>query len=113
MLCELLCVVGRTGNRLRSSSSRYGRRGAAQTLKFDSNRAWEHLRQLVAIGPRPAGSPAIEQTRKYLKDQLGPVGVAVSEQAWDDQTPIGKVHMVNLVATIPGPDPGRRPGAHP
>ena len=28
---------------------------------FDSNRAWEHLRQLVAIGPRPAGSAAIEQ----------------------------------------------------
>src|SRR3990167_4756304 len=25
---------------------------------FDSNRAWEHLRQLVAIGPRPAGSAA-------------------------------------------------------
>ena len=38
--------------------------------KFDSNRAWEHLRQLVAIGPRPAGSPAIEQTRKYIKEQL-------------------------------------------
>jgi glutaminyl-peptide cyclotransferase len=75
----------------------------AQTpAKFDSARAWEHLRQLVAIGPRPAGSPAIEQTRKYMKDQLAAAGVAVAEQAWDADTPLGKTHMVNLRATIPG-----------
>ncbi len=70
--------------------------------RFDSNRAWEDLRQLVAIGPRPSGSAAIEQTRKYIKDQLAAAGVAVAEQAWDDETPLGRVHMVNLVATIPG-----------
>jgi Zn-dependent M28 family amino/carboxypeptidase len=70
--------------------------------RFDSGRAWEHLRQLVAIGPRPAGSAAIEQSRKYIKDQLAAAGVTVAEQAWEDQTPLGKVHMVNLIATIPG-----------
>jgi len=71
-------------------------------VHFDSNRAWEHLRQLVGMGPRPAGSPAIEQSRKYIKDQLAASGVTVAEQAWDDQTPVGTVHMINLVATIPG-----------
>jgi Zn-dependent M28 family amino/carboxypeptidase len=71
-------------------------------IHFDSNRAWEHLRQLVAIGPRPSGSPAIEQTRKYIKDQLISSGVAVTEQKWVDDTPAGKIAMVNLVATIPG-----------
>ena len=76
--------------------------GQTATLKFDSNRAWEHLRQMVAIGPRPAGSPAIEQTRAYIKAQLAAAGVGVTEQAWDDQTPLGKTHMVNLIATIPG-----------
>src|SRR4029079_4732998 len=70
--------------------------------KFDAGRAWEHLRQLVAIGPRPSGSPEIEKTRKYIKDQLAANGLTAVEQAWDDQTPIDKVHMVNLVATIPG-----------
>jgi Zn-dependent M28 family amino/carboxypeptidase len=70
--------------------------------RFDSNRAWEDLRQLVAIGPRPSGSPAIEQTRKYITGQLAAAGVSVTEQAWDDQTPLGKMHMVNLIATIPG-----------
>jgi Zn-dependent M28 family amino/carboxypeptidase len=70
--------------------------------KFDSGRAWEDLRQLVAIGPRPSGSPAIEQTRKYIKDRLSAAGLTAVEQAWDDQTPIDKVRMVNLLATIPG-----------
>src|SRR5258706_14866480 len=70
--------------------------------KFDSGRAWEHLRQMVAIGPRPSGSAAIEQTRKYIKDQLAAAGLTAVEQTWDDQTPLDKVKMVNLVATIPG-----------
>jgi hypothetical protein len=70
--------------------------------RFDSNRAWEHLRRFVALGPRPAGSAAIENSRKYIKDQLAATGVTVAEQAWDDQTPLGAVHLVNLLATIPG-----------
>jgi len=70
--------------------------------QFDSNRAWEHLRQLVAIGPRPSGSPAIDQTRKYVKAQLAAAGVAVAEQSWVADTPAGKIPMVNLIATIPG-----------
>ena len=75
--------------------------------KFDSNRAWEHLRQLVAIGPRPSGSAAIEQSRKYIKDQLAAIGLKAVEQAWDDETPLGRVHMVNLIATIPGTSTNR------
>lgn len=75
---------------------------ASPALKFDSSRAWEHLRQLVAIGPRPSGSAAIEQTRKYIKDQLAASGLTAVEQAWDAQTPIDRVRMVNLIATIPG-----------
>jgi Iap family predicted aminopeptidase len=70
--------------------------------KFDSGRAWEHLRQLVAVGPRPSGSPAIELTRKYIKDSLAAAGLTAVEQAWEDQTPLDKVRMVNLSATIPG-----------
>jgi glutaminyl-peptide cyclotransferase len=75
---------------------------AAAPPRFDSSRAWEHLRQFVAIGPRPSGSSAIEQTRKYIKDQLAASGLTAAEQAWDDQTPLDKVHLVNLSVTIPG-----------
>jgi Zn-dependent M28 family amino/carboxypeptidase len=79
-----------------------GLQSLVPVAKFDAGRAWEHLRQMVAIGPRPSGSPAIEQTRKYIKDQLAANGLIAAEQAWDDQTPLDKVHMVNLVVTIPG-----------
>jgi len=74
----------------------------APAPKFDSGRAWEDLRQLVAIGPRPSGSPAIEQTRKYIKDQLTAAGLTATEQSWEAQTPLDSVRMVNLIATIPG-----------
>ena len=75
--------------------------------RFDSSRAWTDLRQVVSLGPRPAGSPAIEQTRQYIKTQLAKVNIPVTEQAWDDTTPAGPVHMVNLIATIPGTSTNR------
>jgi Zn-dependent M28 family amino/carboxypeptidase len=75
---------------------------ASAAVRFDSARAWDHLTQLVAIGPRPAGSPAIENARTYIKTQLASIGVTAVDQAWTDKTPIGPLRMVNLVATIPG-----------
>ena len=74
----------------------------AAAPRFDASRAWDHLRAVLAFGPRPAGSPAIDQTRQYIKTQLAQLKVKVVEQAWDDTTPAGRVHMVNLIATIPG-----------
>jgi Zn-dependent M28 family amino/carboxypeptidase len=80
---------------------------APSTASFDSNRAWEHLRRLVAIGPRPAGSPAIENARKYIKEQITAAGLTTVDQAWTDQTPLGPVPMVNLITTIPGASKNR------
>jgi Zn-dependent M28 family amino/carboxypeptidase len=74
---------------------------------FDSNRAWEHVRRQVAIGPRPAGSAALGETRRYLLEQLKSAGIPAKEQAFEAQTPIGPVKMVNVVATIPGARPER------
>jgi Zn-dependent M28 family amino/carboxypeptidase len=74
----------------------------AGAAAFDGNRAWEDLRQIVAIGPRPAGSPAIESTRHYIRTQLAAANIRVADQAWDDRTPLGPLRMVNLIATIPG-----------
>ena len=74
----------------------------ADTGAFDAARAWEHLQQQVARGPRPAGSQALEDTRTYLRQQLEGFGIAVRDQAFDAATPIGMIRMVNLIATIPG-----------
>ena len=70
--------------------------------RFDGGRAYEHLRQLVSFGPRPSGSAALGQTRRYLTDQLHSLGITVTEQPFDADTPLGHVHMVNLIATLPG-----------
>src|SRR4030095_15578111 len=40
-----------------------------KSVAFDGARAWEHLRRQVAFGPRPSGTPALAQTRKYIIDQ--------------------------------------------
>jgi Zn-dependent M28 family amino/carboxypeptidase len=76
-------------------------------VRFDANRAWEHLTRLVAIGPRPAGSPGIDAARKYIRTELGAVGLTATDQAWDARTPLGTVRMVNLIATIPGASKNR------
>ena len=74
----------------------------AQAPAFDSNKAWEHLRQQVTIGPRPSGSPANIKTRDYIKAQLTALGIKVAEQPFEGATPLGPVKMVNLIGTIPG-----------
>ena len=70
--------------------------------KFDSSRAYEDLRRQVGFGPRPAGSSALAQCRQYILAQLKSAGIAAREDAWDADTPLGRVRMVNIVATIPG-----------
>lgn len=75
---------------------------AATPATFESSRAWEHLRQMVAIGPRPAGSAALRQTRAYITRQLAASGLTVQEQPFTAQTPAGAIEMVNLAVRIPG-----------
>ena len=75
---------------------------SADSPRFDSGRAYEHMRQLVAIGPRPAGSAAITAARQYIAAQIKQAGLQVVEQPFDVDTPIGRVHMINLLVTIPG-----------
>jgi glutaminyl-peptide cyclotransferase len=75
---------------------------AQAPVKFDGGRAYEHLRQIVGFGPRPAGSQALEASRRYVTQQLSAAGVKTSEQAFTAETPLGPFHMVNVIATIPG-----------
>jgi Zn-dependent M28 family amino/carboxypeptidase len=84
-----------------------GLTAAVPPASFDGNRAYEHLRQVVAFGPRPAGSPALESTRQYIRTQLAGAGIEVADQPFDADTPVGRIHMVNLIARIPGTSPDR------
>ena len=69
---------------------------------FDSTQAWDHLRQILAIGPRPAGSPQLRQTRAYITRQMSTLGLTVQEQPFTATTPVGPIDMVNLIVRLPG-----------
>ncbi len=79
----------------------------AQAPAFDSARAWTHLQAMVNIGPRPAGSAELRQTRAYITRQMTALGLTVEEQPFVADTPVGKVEMVNLIVRLPGKRPER------
>ena len=69
---------------------------------FDSARAWAHLQQMVAVGPREAGSPALARTRAYITKEITSYGLKVETQTWTASTPAGPIEMVNLIVRLPG-----------
>lgn len=76
-------------------------------IAFDAGRAYEHVRRLVALGPRPAGSAGSAAARRYIADQLTALGLAPIEQRFEARTPHGPIGMANVIATIPGRRPQR------
>jgi glutaminyl-peptide cyclotransferase len=79
----------------------------AKPPTFDARRAWAHLQAQVAIGPRPAGSAAINKTRDYIQAQLKAAGISSTLQVFIATTPLGETSMANVIATIPGRRPER------
>jgi hypothetical protein len=69
--------------------------------EFSGDKAFAHVQRLVDFGPRPAGSEGIEKSRRYIEDQLRLSGWQVTQQAFTDDTPRGKVHFVNVIARFP------------
>jgi glutaminyl-peptide cyclotransferase len=66
--------------------------------EVSGEKAFEHVRHLVDLGPRPPGSDAIEKTRTYIDNQLSKFGWQVTRQTFTDDTPRGKATFVNLIA---------------
>jgi len=69
---------------------------------FDGARAFKDLVQLVALGPRPPGSQALERAREYITAQLACAGVEVRRDPFAASTPIGRIPMVNIVGLLSG-----------
>ncbi|CAN5257049.1 M28 family peptidase [soil metagenome] len=70
--------------------------------------ALAHVEAIVALGPRPPGSEALEETRRYLAESLAADGWVVERQTFEDRTPQGKITFVNLRARFPGGDTWNR-----
>ena len=74
---------------------------STRVARYDSARAWKHLKYQVALGPRPAGSAQSRTLARYLRNRL----------------PRGHFEAVpgslrNVVGRIPGSKPAIVVGAH-
>jgi Zn-dependent M28 family amino/carboxypeptidase len=65
---------------------------------FSGAKAYAHVQHLVELGPRPAGSEALEKSRIYIIDQLKAVGWTTIRSEFSAPTPRGMMTFVNLVA---------------
>ena len=73
--------------------------------EFSGQRAFDQVAKLVAFGPRPSGSPELEQSRRYIETELRALGWTVERQKFTDPTPHGPIDFVNLIARPAGSSP--------
>jgi Zn-dependent M28 family amino/carboxypeptidase len=71
---------------------------------LDGHRAMQYVKEIVAMGPRPSGSPAHARLEQYILSKLQ--GVDVEQDKFTAQTPVGKFPMNNIIAKFPGKKDG-------
>jgi hypothetical protein len=76
---------------------------------FSGEAAFAHLEQLVALGPRVAGTPAAGEARSYVRATLEALGWTVHEESfhWTPKPEVPERVLVNLWAELPGGRSGR------
>ena len=70
--------------------------------EFDGAAALRHVERLVALGPRPAGSPEAAKARAYIEAELRAAGVETRVFPFDAATPQGRLPMATVVGILPG-----------
>lgn len=78
----------------------------AQTAKphISGAHAMEYVREVVAFGPRPVGSPAHKKLEDYLRKHLKDDDL--EEDTFTAATPDGDLRMTNFIAKFPGKKDG-------
>jgi Zn-dependent M28 family amino/carboxypeptidase len=71
---------------------------------FDSARAMRYVKEIVAFGPRPLGSPNHKKVEEYITSHLK--NDAVEDDVFTADTPEGKFPVRNIVAKFPGTKDG-------
>jgi Zn-dependent M28 family amino/carboxypeptidase len=87
---------------LASLASRCGTEPSGVTTTAVGSRAYELTRELVALGPRPPGSPGIERVRAWISEWARASGFTPVTDRFDADTPLGSIEMKNLSYVIPG-----------
>ncbi|HKZ79254.1 MAG TPA: M28 family peptidase [Pyrinomonadaceae bacterium] len=69
---------------------------------FNGERAFEHVRKQVEIGPRVPGSPELAKTRQYILSELKSYGLTTHTDEFVVSTPVGEKRMANITAQLAG-----------
>jgi len=76
-----------------------------KTGGFDAQRAFKYVSDLVAIGPRSAGTDGNHRAQDYITQQLKGFGCSADPEPFHTPTPLGDMEMKNIVVKIPGRSP--------
>jgi Peptidase family M28 len=71
-------------------------------VAFNGERAMDHVRKQMDIGPRTPGSPELVKTREYIVSELKKYDLAPTIDEFNASTPDGEKKMANIIAEIPG-----------
>jgi glutaminyl-peptide cyclotransferase len=88
------------------TSSAAGLKPVGPAMKIIPERAWQYVKEIVALGPRWDGSKGQQKLGEYLHAKLKADGAHVEEDAFVAETPAGKIPMRNIVAKFPGAKDG-------
>jgi len=63
--------------------------------------AYAQTAAILKFGPRPPGSPALDQVRAHVAAELEAAGWVTRRQSFERMTPVGNVRFENLIARFP------------
>ena len=69
---------------------------------FNGERAMDHARKQIELGPRPPGTPQLEKTRAYIVNELKSYGLTITVDEFTAKTPQGEKKMANITGELPG-----------
>lgn len=67
---------------------------------INGNHVMQYVKEVVAFGSRPPGSPGHAKLEQYILSKLK--GVDVEQDKFTAQTPVGKFPINNIIAKFPG-----------
>ena len=76
--------------------------GVADEGRLARKDALDQVSRLVAFGPHPAGSEAIQKVQAAIIEKLTAAGISVDQDHFTSKTPAGQVAMDNITGRIPG-----------
>ncbi|MBN1852483.1 MAG: M28 family peptidase [Pirellulales bacterium] len=94
LLCMLPALSIQAAERIRSDLT-------LDEIPFNGQRAYEYLKQICDIGPRPSGSQGMVQQQEMLKKHFTALGGSVVEQRFQTQHPLtgAPCGLANLIVT--------------